>query len=102
MSKGKKNKVKEITREELLSNHVAALLAAKQITPSMIYDLVLDGCKVYKQGVGLPEKVVLQAIIDQFVKRGQTYMNPYTLATLKDKNFPESDDFEPLTAPYNV
>lgn len=76
----KRNRPKEKTRQEILFDRVDKLLASEKITPAMVYDILLSGHSVYKQGLGLWHGDVWQAIIDAFNKHGSDYVNPYTAA----------------------
>ena len=100
MSDNHEKSFKMHTLEELVSMHVALLLDSKQITPAMLYCILIDGYNLCMNRNGLSEKEILQpviqAILDPFAELGRAYMNPYQLAILKNNNYPESDDFEPL------
>jgi hypothetical protein len=80
----------------MLSKRVAAILDAEQITPAMIYDLLLSGNQIYRQGVGSPHSAVWDAVLKPFGERQRHYLNPYQVATLRDHEYPQDTDFEHL------
>lgn len=93
-----KRSAKPPTTEELLTKCVAEILDAERITPAQIYDLLLCGYRVYKQGMGLPPVAVWDAVLAPFRERGRPYLNPYQMAALADRREPEPDDFLHLGA----
>ena len=96
MPRKRKTKVAEPTREERVTQIVYDILSAEKITPGQLYDLLLMGHKVYKQGVGIPECAVLDAILKAFVQHGRIYMNPHTMARLRGLDYALDADFETL------
>ena len=93
----RKNKVVEPTREQRVTQIVNDILSADKITPGQLYDLLLMGHQVYKQGVGIPEQVVLDSILSAFVQHDRHYMNPYQLAQLRGVLVPTQTDWESLS-----
>ena len=95
----KRNKVAEPTTEQRLALLVDAMLSAEHITPMQIYEVMLMGHRVYRQGVGIPERVVLDAILSAFKQHHRHYMNPYQIAQLRghsDLVGPTEMDWETL------
>ena len=67
MGKRRKNRAaRPPSTEERLLEEVSKLLGAETITPMMVYDLLLMGHRIYKQGFGLPHEVVWKSILDAF------------------------------------
>jgi hypothetical protein len=97
MARKRKTKVVEPTREQRVTQIVNDILSAEAITPVQLYDLLLMGHRVYKQGVGIPECAVLDAILKAFAQHDRHYMNPYVMAQLRgEQNGPAETDFETL------
>lgn len=94
MGRKRKPKPQPPSREDKLSMQVAAILDAEKVTPLMLYELLLSGYLVYKQGVGLSHNQVWDAILRPFADRGRTYLSPYQMAALREReNGAEPDDF---------
>lgn len=62
----RRKKVREPTREERLYDHVRALLAAKEITPEMVFNLLWIGHRLWIQGLGVPVEHVDEIIAKAF------------------------------------
>lgn len=58
----KKSKQILPSREEILTERVKKLVSVSHITMDMIYDIVLSGHSVYRQGMGLSHEAVYEAI----------------------------------------
>lgn len=92
----RKRKVKEPTLRERITQDVHKLLTCNVITPRQVYDLMLLGSRMYRQGVGIPEFHVVDAILEAFEKQNRHYLNPYQSAQLRDADAPELVDWESL------
>lgn len=79
-----------------MSKQVAEILDAELITPAMIYELLLSGNRVYRQGVGLPQSAVWDAVLKPFRKRDRHYLNPFQIAALREREYPMYDDYDHL------
>lgn len=97
MSKrGNRLKVPEPTTEQRVTQKVSQLLSGETITPQLVYDLMLLGSRCYRSGMGLPQSMVWQALLDGFAAHDRHYLNPYQMATLRGRSEVESSDFEHL------
>ena len=95
----KRKKVAEPTFSQKLTTTVDALLSAEHITPMQVYEIMLMGHRAYKQGVGVPESTVLEAIITAFKQHDRHYLNPYQFPTLRGEPWdsrPTESDFDTL------
>ena len=63
----------------------------------MVYDLLLMGHRVYKQGFGLPHEVVWKSILDAFRLYDRHYLSPGQMAVLHGRDKPELEDIEHLS-----
>jgi len=89
-------KVPEPTTEQSVTQKVSQLLSGETITPQLVYDLMLLGSRCYRSGMGLPQSMVWQALLDGFAAHDRHYLNPYQMATLRGRSEVESSDFEHL------
>lgn len=89
-------KVPEPTTEQRVTQKVSQLLSGETITPQLVYDLMLLGSRCYRSGMGLPQNMVWQALLDGFAAHDRHYLNPYQMATLRGRSEVESSDFEHL------
>jgi hypothetical protein len=97
MGRRRKNRAsRPPSTEELLTERVSQLLGAGSITPMMVYDILLMGHRVYKQGVGLPHEAVWKSILDAFRDHDRHYLTPGQTATLYGKKELEIKDMEYL------
>ncbi len=92
----KRKKVRLPTIEEQILLDVSTLLDAKTITPAMIYAIMLDGHRAYKSGIGMSQFGIWEVILKSFSERDRHYINPFKLSALKDKEFPDEEDYEHL------
>lgn len=92
----KRNRTPELTREQKLTVMVDEILKSEHITPMQVYDLMLMGYQVYRQGVGIPQSHVWEAILQGFSQNGREYLNPWKMALLSGRDTPESADFNSL------
>jgi hypothetical protein len=98
MSKSRKNrKRKPPGIKELLTEKVSDFLAAGNITPMMVYDILLTGHRVYRQGTGLPHEEIWRAIINGFSDHERYYLTPGQHAALYGREIPTEEDFAELS-----
>jgi hypothetical protein len=99
MGKRRKNRaVRPSSTEELLTEHVSKLLGAGSITPMMVYDLLLMGHRVYRQGFGLPHEIVWKSILDAFMDHDRYYLTPGQIAILHGRTKPATEDMAELSS----
>jgi len=97
MSKRRKNKkVREPTVEEQIRARVGDLLVTDNITPMLVYNLLLIGHRIYKQGIGIPTEHVWRSITGAFADNGRHYLTPGQIAALWDKEVLDDSDFDQL------
>ena len=82
--------------EELLTEQVSKLLAAKTITPMQVYELLLMGHKCYRSGMGLQGGTVWEGILDAFRDHERYYLSPGQMAVLHGRARPDPEDHEHL------
>lgn len=96
MSKRRKNPPP--STKELLYQQVTGLLVEPTVTPMQVYNLLVMGHRVYKQGMGLPlREAVWKSILDAFRDQGRYYLSPGQLAQLRDEPNPTDDDWATLS-----
>lgn len=79
-----------------MTEHVTKLLGASNITPMMVYDILLMGHRCYKSGMGLPHEAVWRAILNGFRDHERYYLTPGQMALLHGREEPATQDFEQL------
>lgn len=94
----KRKKAPPPTREEVLTERVRRILSAEVITPGMVYDILLSGHSVYKQGVGIPQCHVLAAILKAFEEKDRRYLTPWQVAALNGRDRVIPEDYKHLEA----
>jgi hypothetical protein len=99
MGKRKKNRAaRPPSTEELLTEKVSQFLGAQNITPMMVYDLLLMGHRCYRQGLGLPHETVWKSILDGFRDHDRYYLTPGQNAALHGRDQPTEGDYAELIA----
>lgn len=78
-------------REAQLRDQVSQILAAPQITPMMISNLLMMGARIYKDGMGLPQHAVWNAILAGFADHDRYYLTPEQQAALQGSDNPMFD-----------
>ena len=96
MGRRRKNRPKELTREELVVKQVNELLLAEKITPMMVLEMYRLGHSLWRQGMGLPWETVVKQILVAFEEQGRTYLHPLQMAALRGRECDYQEDFQHL------
>ena len=84
------------TVEEQIRARVSDLLTVSNITPMLVYDLLLLGHRMYRSGMGIPTEQVWRAIAGAFADCDRYYLTPGQTAQLFDQELLKPKDLEYL------
>lgn len=96
MGRRRKQKVRDPSIEEVITEQVSNLLSSATITPAQVMDLLLSGHRMYKWN-GISTQVAWKAILDGFKDHDRYYLTPGQNASLHGREEPTPEDFEHLS-----
>jgi hypothetical protein len=82
--------------QQLLTERVGQLLAAQEITPMMVFDMLLMGHRVYSWNGNMTTEGVWKSILDAFRDHERYYLTPEQMANLNGREKPLPQDHEHL------
>lgn len=59
------------TREDSLRDRLRVILNADKISPTMLFDLMMSGSAIWRQGMGLPYPYILGILEEEVNKANQ-------------------------------
>ena len=86
----------DTTVEEEIRSKITELLNTETITPMLVYEVLLVGHRMFKQGVGIPVDHVWTSILSAFADGDRHYPTPGQTSVLFGKEMLEPEDLDYL------